>query len=93
LSEEQCTSVTSLSRALPHKSLRGHLDAGGHFHVKQEEVQPGYWELAVLDVEMKGKALFFETIDVQEETRRMIEMPLPIIALPARARAQPISVG
>ena len=50
--------------------LLGHLDAGGHFHVKQEEVQPGYWELAVLDVDMKGKALFFKTIGVQEETKR-----------------------
>jgi hypothetical protein len=45
------------------------LDAGGHFYVKQEEVQPGYWELAVLDVDMKGKTLFFKTIGVQEETK------------------------
>jgi hypothetical protein len=50
--------------------LLGHLDAGGHFYVKQEEVQPGYWELAVLNVDMKGKALFFKTIGVQEETKR-----------------------
>jgi hypothetical protein len=50
--------------------LLGHLDAGGHFNVKQEEVQPGYWELSVLDVEMKGKALFFKTIGVQEEMKR-----------------------
>jgi hypothetical protein len=50
--------------------LLGHLDAGGHFYVKQEEVQPGYWELAVLDVDMKGKVLFFKTIGVQEETKR-----------------------
>ena len=50
--------------------LLGHLDAGGHFYVKQEEVQPGYWELAVLDVDMKGRALFFKTIGVQEETKR-----------------------
>ena len=50
--------------------LLGHLDAGGHFYVKQEEVQPGYWELAVLDVDMKGKALFFKTIGVQEEMKR-----------------------
>ncbi len=50
--------------------LLGHLDAGGHFYVKQEEVQAGYWELAVLDVEMKGKALFFKTIGVQEEMKR-----------------------
>jgi len=50
--------------------ILGHLDAGGHFYVKQEEVQPGYWELAVLDVDMKGKALFFKTIGVQEEMKR-----------------------
>lgn len=50
--------------------LLGHLDAGGHFHVKQEEVQPGFWELTVLDVQMKGKALFFKTIGVQEEMKR-----------------------
>ena len=45
------------------------LDAGGHFYVKQEEVQPGYWG-AVLDVDMKGKALFFKTIGVQQEMKR-----------------------
>jgi len=50
--------------------LLGHLDAGGHFYVKQEEVQPEYWELTVLDVAMKGKALFFKTIGVQEEMKR-----------------------
>jgi hypothetical protein len=50
--------------------LLGHLDAGGHFYVKQEEVQPGCWELAILDVDMKGKALFFKTISVQEKMER-----------------------
>ena len=50
--------------------LLGHLDAGGHFYVKQEEVQPNFWELTVLDVDMKGKALFFKTIGVQEEMKR-----------------------
>jgi hypothetical protein len=52
--------------------LLGHLDVGGHFHVMQEEVQPGYWELAVLDVEMRGKALFFKTIGVQENVKRSL---------------------
>jgi len=52
--------------------LLGHLDAGGHFHVKQEEVQPGYWELAVLDVDMRGKALFLKTIGVQENMKRSL---------------------
>jgi hypothetical protein len=50
--------------------LLGHLDAGGHFYLKQEEVQPGYWELTVLDVDMKGKALFFKTVGVQEDMKR-----------------------
>jgi hypothetical protein len=50
--------------------LLGHLDAGGQFYVKQEQVSPGYWELAVLNVDMKGKALFFKTIGVQEKMER-----------------------
>lgn len=50
--------------------LLGHLDAGGEFYVKQEEVQPGYWELAVLNVDLKGRVLFFKTIGVQEKMKR-----------------------
>jgi hypothetical protein len=46
--------------------LLGHLDKGGEFEVKQAEVAPGHWEMTVLDVDMKGKALLFKTIDVQE---------------------------
>ena len=50
--------------------LLGHLDRGGHFHVKQEEVAPHYWELTLLNVEMRGKALFFKTISVEEKLQR-----------------------
>jgi hypothetical protein len=50
--------------------LLGHLDTGGKFYVKQEEVQPGYWELTVLNVDLKGRALFFKTIGVQEKMER-----------------------
>ena len=49
----------------------GHLDKGGTFHAKQEEVAPGYWELTVLNVQMKGKALFFKTISVHQNIVRM----------------------
>jgi hypothetical protein len=48
----------------------GHLDPGGRFQVQQTEVAPGYWELTRLDVDMKGKALFFKTINVQQKLRR-----------------------
>ncbi len=46
--------------------LLGHLDKGGKFEVKQEEVAAGHWEMTVLMVDMKGKALLFKTISVQE---------------------------
>jgi hypothetical protein len=50
--------------------LLGHLDKGGTFDVKQQEVAPGYWELTVLNVRMRGKALFFKTIAVQQNYSR-----------------------
>jgi hypothetical protein len=46
--------------------LLGHLDKGGKFEVRQEEVAPGEWEMTVLGVDMKGKALLFKTLGVQE---------------------------
>ncbi|HET7441239.1 MAG TPA: hypothetical protein VFJ47_08060 [Terriglobales bacterium] len=57
--------------------LLGHLDAGGRFHVKQEEVEPGYWEMTQLNVAMRGKALFFKTIAVQEKTSRTMMRKVP----------------
>jgi actin-related protein len=50
--------------------LLGHLDQGGEFHVKQSEVAPGHWEIALLHVNMRGKALFFKTIAVQQNEIR-----------------------
>lgn len=48
----------------------GHLNQGGTFDVKQAPVAPGYWELTLLKVQMKGKALFFKTIGVQQDYSR-----------------------
>lgn len=50
--------------------LLGHLDKGGQFHVRQEQVSPGFWELTVLNVQMKGKVLFFKTIGVRQKIIR-----------------------
>jgi hypothetical protein len=47
--------------------MLGHLDKGGTFLVKQQEVGRGHWEMTVMDVEMSGKALFFKTIAVAEK--------------------------
>jgi hypothetical protein len=46
--------------------LLGHLDKGGKFQVTQAEVAPNHWEMTALVVDMKGKALLFKTIDVQQ---------------------------
>jgi hypothetical protein len=45
--------------------LFGHLDKGGTFYVKQQEVTPGHWVMISMDVKMNGKALFFKTIGVR----------------------------
>jgi hypothetical protein len=46
--------------------LLGHLDKGGKFEVRQAEVAPGQWEMTVLGVDMKGKALLFKTVGMRE---------------------------
>ena len=50
--------------------LLGHLDPGGTFLVEQREVGPGHWEITKLDVRMKGKALLFKSINVQQREIR-----------------------
>jgi hypothetical protein len=50
--------------------LLGHLEKGGHFSAEQRELSPGQWDLTFMEVDMKGKALFFKTIDVNEKEHR-----------------------
>jgi hypothetical protein len=45
----------------------GHLAKGGTFNVELKEVAPRVWEVSTMRVHMSGKALFFKTIDVQED--------------------------
>jgi hypothetical protein len=44
-----------------------HLDQGGTFDVHQEEVAPTHWKITLLKINMRGKALFFKTISVQQD--------------------------
>jgi len=50
--------------------LLGHLEKGGKFSVKRMEIAPGDWELTDLAVSMRGKALLFKTICVQQKELR-----------------------
>jgi hypothetical protein len=56
--------------------LFGHLDAGGRFSVKVEDVGAGHWEMTLLDVRMNGKVLFFKTIGVRQMERLTNYEPL-----------------
>lgn len=40
------------------------------FEARQAEVAPGHWELTTLNVDMKGRVLFFKTIGVQQKEYR-----------------------
>ena len=50
--------------------LLGDLDAGGTFDIQQQEVGPGHWEISLMKVDIKGRALFFKTISVQQDEKR-----------------------
>ncbi len=47
--------------------LLGHLDPGGTFDVRRQEIAPSYWAITKLKVNMNGKILFFKTIAVQQD--------------------------
>ncbi|HVC00356.1 MAG TPA: hypothetical protein VNJ12_13645 [Candidatus Dormibacteraeota bacterium] len=49
--------------------LLGNLDSGGTFLVRQSDIQGNNWRMTRLKVNMKGKALFFKTIGVQQNQR------------------------
>lgn len=66
--------------------LLGHLDKGGTFYVKQQEVGPGCWEMARMDVQMNGRALFFKTISV-----RTREINTDFHAVPPAASIQQVA--
>lgn len=45
----------------------GHLDKGGTFTVKQQDVGGGHWEVTYMDINMNGRVLFFKTLTVREK--------------------------
>lgn len=47
--------------------ILGHLDPGGSFVVRQQDVGQGHWEVTFLKVNIHGRALFFKTISTQQD--------------------------
>jgi hypothetical protein len=46
--------------------LLGHVEKGGTFLVVQKDAGFGHWQLALIDVEMKGKAMLFKSISIRQ---------------------------
>jgi hypothetical protein len=65
--------------------LLGHLDKGGHFTVKRAELAPGQWVMTQLTVEMRGKALLFKSINLQENDSLSDFRPVPPDLNPVQA--------
>ena len=57
--------------------LLGHLEKGGQFAVKRAEIAPGQWEVTDMAVNMRGKALLFKTISVQQKEAHLDFERLP----------------
>ncbi len=57
--------------------LLGHLEKGGTFSVRRAALGPAQWMLVAMDVNMKGKALFFKNIAVQQKEYRRNFRKLP----------------
>ena len=55
----------------------GHLAKGGTFVVEQKDVGNRHWELTQLKVNINGRALFFETINVHHNERDSDFTPVP----------------
>jgi hypothetical protein len=57
--------------------LLGRLEKGGEFSVKRTEISPGNWEVVEIVVNMRGKALLFKTISVQQKELHSSFQPVP----------------
>lgn len=57
--------------------LLGRLEKGGEFSVKRTEISPGNWEVVEIVVNMRGRALLFKTISVQQKELHSSFQPVP----------------
>lgn len=57
--------------------LLGRLDKGGRFYFEQAEIAPGQWEMTHMQVDLKGTALLFKSIAVQQSEQRSDFRPIP----------------
>jgi hypothetical protein len=57
--------------------LLGHLEKGGRFRVMRAELAPGRWAVTYLNVEIKGNALLFKSINLRQTDSMTDFHPVP----------------
>jgi len=61
--------------------ILGHLNSGGEFIIEQSEITPQHWDLTHMKLNFTGKALFFKTINIQEDERTSDYQEVPPLNL------------
>jgi hypothetical protein len=61
--------------------ILGHLNPGGEFVIEQSEITPQHWDLTHMKLNFTGKALFFKTINIQEDERTSDYQEVPALSL------------
>jgi hypothetical protein len=61
--------------------ILGHLNSGGEFIIEQSEITPQHWDLTHMKLNFTGKALFFKTINIQEDEWTMDYQEVPPLSI------------
>lgn len=61
--------------------ILGHLNPGGEFVIEQSEITPEHWDLTHMKLNFTGKALFFKTINIQEDEQTSDYREVPALSL------------
>ncbi len=57
--------------------LLGHVEKGGTFEIKRQQVSPNHWRTSRIDVHVSGRVIFFKTINKDQSEIRSDFKPVP----------------
>jgi hypothetical protein len=61
--------------------ILGHLNPGGEFIIEQSEITQQHWDLTHMKLNFTGKALFFKTINIQEDEQTSDYQEVPPLTI------------
>ncbi len=66
--------------------LLGHVDQGGWFRIRRQQVSPEHWKTDLVDVRLQGKLLLLKTVSRDQREVRSDFRPVPAGTTPEQAR-------